>query len=104
MTTTILAGNVAHIDRTFTRAAPGSITGSTATVAVTDPTGASAEVSAVTITINDTAGTLRVVADWEIRDIAGAGYYTVTIDIAGGMVAAWQDRVYVRARTLAVVP
>jgi hypothetical protein len=101
--TNILAGNVVHIDRTFTRIGTGTVTSSTAAVAVTDPAGVDTALPA-TVAVDNTAGTVHVAADWAIADPAPAGWYTITIDVAGGMVAAWQGTVYVRARTLAVVP
>jgi hypothetical protein len=101
---TILAGNVAHIDRTFTRVGAGSLVGTVASVAVTNPTGTSTALTGETVTIDNTAGTVNVAADWAIADAATGGVYTITIDVGGGMIAAYETKVYVTARTLATVP
>jgi hypothetical protein len=103
--TTIRAGNIAHIDRTFTRVDPAvSVIGSTAAVAVTDAAGTTTALTGETVTVDNTAGTVRVVADWTIPDNYPRQIVTVTIDVSTAMIAAWQGDIYVTNRTLATVP
>jgi len=103
--TTIRAGNIAHIDRTFTRVDPAvSVVGSTAQVAVTDAAGTTTALTGETVTVDNVAGTVRVVADWTIPDSYPAQIVTVTIDVSTAMIAAWEERLFVKGRTLAVVP
>jgi hypothetical protein len=103
--TTIRAGNIAHIDRTFTRVDPAvSVIGSTAAVAVTDAAGTTTALTGETVTVDNTAGTVRVVADWTIPDNYPRQIVTVTIDVSTAMIAAYEQRIFVQSRTLATVP
>jgi hypothetical protein len=105
MTTTIRAGNIAYIDKLFTRVDPTiNPTGSTANVAVTDAAGVSTALTGETVTPDSVAGTLRVQASWTIPDSYPSQAVTVTIDVSGPMVAAYEERIYVLARTLPTVP
>jgi hypothetical protein len=105
MMDTFLAGSIVHIDRTFTRVDSAvSVAGSTAQVAVTDAAGTTTALTGESVTIDAPNGTVRVVADWTIPDNYPRQTVTVTIDVGAAMVAAWEQRIFVKARTLATVP
>lgn len=103
--TTILAGNILHISRTFTRPAGStvSVNPSTVKMAVTSPAGVTTALTPSAVVYDGVTG-FTVTADWTIPDDAARGRYTITTDTSGGLTAAHQEVVQVTARTLAVVP
>lgn len=104
-TTSILAGNILHISRTFTRPVGStvSVNPSTVKMAVTSAAGVTTALVPSAVVYDGVTG-FTVTADWTIADAAAGGMYTITTDTSGGLVAAHQERVRVEARTLAVVP
>ena len=103
--TTMLAGNIVHITRTFARPAGStvSVNPSTVKMAVTAPDGTSTALTPSALVYDGVTG-FTVTADWTIADTAADGYYVITADTSGGLVAAHQERVRVLVRVLAVVP
>ncbi len=103
-TAQVLAGNVARITTTLTRPT-GSTTDvnpSTAKMAVTSFTGVTTAL-VPTVTYPD-ASTMVATADWATADTLPGGLYTVTVDTAGNLAAAAEQRVRVLTRTEPVVP
>ena len=103
--TSMLAGNIVHISRTFTRpdGSAVSVNPSTVKMAVTAPDGTNTALTPSALVYDGVTG-FSVTADWTIADSAVDGYYVITTDTSGGLVAAHQERVRVLVRVLAVVP
>lgn len=103
----IRAGNPAHATAVFTRPAGvvTSVNPSTVKVAVSTQTGTVvATLTPSALAYNADNSGFTVTADWAIPDATAQGYYTITFDSSGGLVAAVEQTVRVLARTLAVVP
>jgi hypothetical protein len=94
----ILAGNIVRSVRTFTGLGGGNVNPSAVVVTVTDPdgTGSTLEDPQVTYSADNTS--LTVTVDWVIADGAAQGWWTITHDVSGSMVAAYQESVAVLAR------
>ncbi len=97
-TTEIVAGNIAHSDVTFTRAGTDTIVGTTATVTVIELDGTEHSVTPV-VTVDDTAGTVNVVADWQIPADQPAGRIVMRTVTANGLVGVREDDFMVVAQT-----
>ncbi len=104
-TPTIYAGNVVRIVSTLTRPTGSavSVNPSTAKVGVTTPTGVTTAIASV-VTYNTDNSAVIVTADWTTADTLPAGSYTITVDTAGGLVAADEQRVIILARREPAVP
>jgi len=96
--TPILAGNVVHSVRTFTALTGGNVNPSTVVVTVTDPAGTTVELANPQITYNADDTALTVTVDWVLADDAAQGWWTITHDVTGSMVAAHQEAIPVQAR------
>jgi hypothetical protein len=92
------AGNPATIEANFpSPAGYGSLEGTTATVTVTNPLGVVATVDDPVVTIN--AGSVDVVAIWNIPDASPQGAYLAKIETEGPIEAYSEEWFYVRAQT-----
>lgn len=94
----IVAGNVAHIDVTFTRAGSDSIAGTTATITVIELDGTEHAVTP-DVDVDDTAGTVRIVGDWPIPADQPDGLIVVRTAATGPLVGVREDAFMVAAQT-----
>lgn len=96
--TEIVAGNIAHVDVTFTRAGTDTIVGTTATVTVIELDGTTHDVTPIT-DVDDTAGTVNVVGDWPIPADHADGRIVVRTVTDGPLVGVREDAFMVVAQT-----
>ncbi len=104
-TPSIYAGNIVRIVSTLTRptGSTTSVNPSTAKVGVTTPAGVTTALTPV-VTYSVDNSQVIVTADWTTADTLPGGTYTITIDTAGNLVAADEQRVRILTRTEPAVP